>query len=98
MWQTLGCNVHKAAAVSVLREHAKPLAVKASVVGQRLASTRRPLIVRAPQRQICAMSYAQAYQDPVATQRSNRVYTHFAVSTKSIGAVLWPYPALELLS
>ena len=77
--QTLGAHLQRATTGTLL-ERAKPLAAKGVLAGNRLALTRRPLKVSTPQRQICSMTYAQAYEDPVATQRSNRVYTSFAVS------------------
>lgn len=80
MWQTVGCNVHRAAGMGVLMQHVEPAAARGLLTAHRSLMARRPLAGRAPQRQICAMSYAQqAYQDPAATQRSNRVYTNFAI-------------------
>lgn len=81
MMQTLATHLHRAT-VGTLLEQATPFAAKGLLAGNRLALTRRPLKVSTPQRQICAMTYAQAYDDPVATQRSNRVYTSFAVSAQ----------------
>lgn len=84
MWQTMGCNVHRAAATTALFGQSKSAALKGAFVHQRVGTAGRAVALsRTRHQQVCTMSYPQALQDPAAAPRSNRVYTHFAVRLPS---------------